>query len=83
MLLVRTWLRTKHWLTFEQKAEMKSRRRQRQIANDSGVAHTLDWLQTLSHTQRAYRKEAKRFLHCAITHKGKALSSMSNEDCSL
>ena len=41
----------------------------------------LDWLQTLSHTQRAYRKEAERFLLWAIVHKGKALSSMNNEDC--
>ena len=41
----------------------------------------LDWLNALSHTQRAYRKEAERFLLWAITHKGKALSSMSNEDC--
>ena len=41
----------------------------------------MDWLQALSNTQRAYRKEAERFLLWAITHKGKALSSMSNEDC--
>ena len=43
----------------------------------------MDWLQALSNTQRAYRKEAERFLLWAITHKGKALSSMSNEDCTL
>ena len=41
----------------------------------------MDWLQALSNTQRAYRKAAERFLLWAITHKGKALSSMSNEDC--
>lgn len=41
----------------------------------------MDWLQALSNTQRAYRTEAERFLLWAITHKGKALSSMSNEDC--
>ncbi len=71
------WLRSKQGLSPEQKAVLKSRRRQR----DTGVELGLDWLQALSHTQRAYRKEAERFLLWAITHKGKALSSMSNEDC--
>ena len=71
------WLRSKHGLTPEQKANLKARRRQR----DTGVEQGLDWLQALSNTQRAYRKEAERFLLWAITHKGKALSSMSNEDC--
>ena len=71
------WLRSKHGLTPDQKAHLKSRRRQR----DTGVEQGLDWLQSLSHTQRAYRKEAERLLLWAITHKGKALSSMSNEDC--
>ena len=32
-------------------------------------------------TQRAYRKRAERFRLSAITHKGKALSLISNEDC--
>ena len=71
------WLRSKHGLSPEQTAELKARRRQR----DTGVELGLDWLNALSHTQRAYRKEAERFLLWAITHKGKALSSMSNEDC--
>jgi site-specific recombinase XerD len=71
------WLRSKHGLTPDQKARLKARRRQR----DTGVEQGLDWLQALSNTQRAYRKEAERFLLWAITHKGKALSSMSNEDC--
>ncbi len=71
------WLRSKHGLTPDQKAHLKARRRQR----DTGVEQGMDWLQALSHTQRAYRKEAERFLLWAITHKGKALSSMSNEDC--
>jgi site-specific recombinase XerD len=81
------WLRSKHGLTPEQKARLKSRRRQRQIdatSDDSSAAEQgLDWLQALSNTQRAYRKEAERFLLWAITHRGKALSSMSNEDCTL
>ena len=71
------WLRSKHGLTPEQKQALKARRRQR----DTGVEQGLDWLQALSHTQRAYRKEAERFLLWAIVQKGKALSSMNNEDC--
>ncbi len=71
------WLKSKHGLTPDQKTQLQSRRRQR----DNGVEQGLDWLNALSHTQRAYRKEAERFLLWAITHKGKALSSMSNEDC--
>lgn len=71
------WLRAKHGLTPEQRANLKARRRHR----DLGVEQGLDWLQSLSHTQRAYRKEAERFLLWAITEKGRALSSMGNEDC--
>lgn len=71
------WIRSKHGLTADQKAKLKARRRQR----DTGVETGLDWLQSLSNTQRAYRKEAERFLLWAIVHKGKALSSMTNEDC--
>ena len=71
------WLRSKHGLTPDQKAHLKARRRQRDLSVEQG----LDWLQALSNTQRAYRKESERFLLWAITHKGKALSSMSNEDC--
>ncbi len=71
------WLRSKHGLTPDQKAHLKARRRQR----DTGVEQGLDWLQALSNTQRAYRKEAERFLLWAVMHKRRALSSMSNEDC--
>jgi site-specific recombinase XerD len=77
------WLRSKHGLSPEQKAHLKARRRQRHIGSDGGAELGTDWLQSLSHTQRAYRKEAERFLLWAITHRGKALSSMSNEDCTL
>ncbi len=45
-----------------------------------GLEQPLDWLGTLSNTQRAYRKEAERFLLWAIVDRGKALSSMTNED---
>jgi len=71
------WLRSKHGLSPQQKAQLTARRRQR----DLGIEQSLDWLQALSNTQRAYRKEAERFLLWAILHQGKALSSMSNEDC--
>ena len=75
------WLRSKHGLTPDQKAHLKARRRQRNAMGSHDVEQGLDWLQALSNTQRAYRKEAERFLLWAITHKGKALSSMGNEDC--
>ena len=71
------WLRSKHGLRPDQKATLVARRRHR----DLGIELGLDWLDALSHTQRAYRKEAERFLLWAIVHKRKALSSMTNEDC--
>lgn len=36
---------------------------------------------SLSHTQRAYLKEAERFLLWAVVEQGKALSSLTREDC--
>ena len=75
------WLRSKQGLTPEQKAHLKARRRQRDAMGEHSAEHGLDWLQALSNTQRAYRKDAERFLLWAITRKGKALSSMGNEDC--
>jgi site-specific recombinase XerD len=74
---VLAWLRSKHGMTPEQKAALKARRRHR----DSGYDGPLEWLQSLSNTQRAYRKEAERFLLWAIVEKGKPLSSMTQEDC--
>ena len=71
------WLRSKHGLTPEQKARLVARRRQK----DSGMPGHLEWLGALSNTQRAYRKEAERFLLWAIVEKGRALSSMTQEDC--
>ena len=41
----------------------------------------LDWLGYLSHTQRAYLKEAERFMLWAIVQHKKPLSSMTLEDC--
>jgi site-specific recombinase XerD len=74
---VLAWLRMKAGLTEEQKRRLKERRRQR----DTGVEQPLGWLQLLSHTQRSYRKEAERFMLWVIVQKGKALSSVSAEDC--
>ena len=41
----------------------------------------LDWLKDLSHTQRAYRKEAERLILWATLERGKPLSSLTHEDC--
>lgn len=71
------WLRSKHGIAPQDKAAAKARRRGR----DSGIEGPLEWLQYLSHTQRAYRKEAERFLLWAVVQQGKPLSSMTTEDC--
>ena len=74
------WLRSKHGLTPEQKVRLVARRRQKDHGMP-GEQGGLEWLQALSNTQRAYRKEAERFLLWAIVEKGRALSSMTQEDC--
>ncbi len=51
------------------------------LAGQASEADRFAWLAGLSHTQRSYRKEAERFLLWAIVHKGKAMSSMTAEDC--
>jgi site-specific recombinase XerD len=58
------------------RAERTQRRRTRRKATDPG-----DWVADLSHTQRAYRKEAERFLLWAVLNRGKALSSIDPGDC--
>lgn len=71
------WLRSKRGLSPEQKAALKRKR-----GIDSAVMQgPLDWLQYLSHTQRAYLKEAERFLLWAIVERKKPLSSMTVDDC--
>ncbi|MBI5255733.1 MAG: tyrosine-type recombinase/integrase [Burkholderiales bacterium] len=72
-----TWLQSKASLTPEQRAACKARRRGR----DTGVDGVAEWLGFLSHTQRAYRKEAERFLLWAVVERRKPLSSMATEDC--
>lgn len=74
---VLAWIRSKPGLTPEQVAAAKSRRRGR----DAGIQGPNDWMNFLSHTQRAYRKEAERFLLWAIIERRKPLSSMTAEDC--
>ena len=72
-----TWLQSKAGLTPEQLAAAKGRRR----GSDKGVEEPSEWLSFPSHTQRAYRKEAERFLLWAIVERRKPLSSMTTEDC--
>lgn len=73
---VLTWLRSKPGLPPEQVARLRERRR------DLGsVPGPLDWLHYLSNTQRAYRKEAERFLLWALLARCKPLSSMDTDDC--
>ena len=74
------WLQSKHPLSPEAEAKKRARRRGR--AGSTGAAEApLAWLDVLSHTQRACRKEAERFLLWAILERGKPLSSMTTEDC--
>ncbi|RZI40340.1 int, tyrosine-based site-specific recombinase [Herbaspirillum sp. HC18] len=72
-----TWLQSRHGVSPAQKAALK---RQRGI-DPTAPEGPLEWLNYLSHTQRAYRKEVERFLLWAIVQHGKPLSSMTLEDC--
>jgi site-specific recombinase XerD len=71
------WIRSRHGILPEKKASLK---RHRQIDPDAPES-PLDWLNYLSHTQRAYLKEAERFMLWAIVQHQKPLSSMAMEDC--
>jgi site-specific recombinase XerD len=71
------WLRAKPGLTPEQRAVMK---RRRGVGPDDTEAPD-EWLSYLSNTQRAYLKEAERFLLWAVIQRNKPLSSMTPEDC--
>jgi site-specific recombinase XerD len=71
------WIRSKHGLSPEQKAAIKRKRRIDPAAPEDPLA----WLNYLSNTQRAYRKEAERFLLWAIVQHQKPLSSMTLDDC--
>ncbi|BAL27310.1 site-specific integrase [Azoarcus sp. KH32C] len=71
------WLRAKPGPSPQQMVTMHARKR------GASAAVEVDPLSLgfLSNTQRSYRKEAERFLLWAILVQGKALSSMSLEDC--
>lgn len=71
-----TWLRSKPGLPAAEIARLRAGRRD--VVTEPGP---LDWLHYLSNTQRAYRKEAERFLLWAIWIRLKPLSSMTTEDC--
>ena len=71
------WIRTRHGVLPDKKAALK---RYRQIDPEAPES-PLDWLNYLSHTQRAYLKEAERFMLWAIVQHRQPLSSMSMEDC--
>jgi len=74
---VLTWIRSKQGLSPARKAAL-----QRQRGIDPAVPEgPMAWLNYLSHTQRAYLKEAERFLLWAIVQHKKPLSSMTLEDC--
>ena len=75
------WLRSRHGLTPDQKAQLRARRPQRDVMGNHGVEQGIDWLQALPTTLRAYRIEAERFLLRAVTHKGNALCLMSHKEC--
>lgn len=71
------WLRSKSGLDDAKRMSLK---RQRGI-DSAGAEGPLDWLQYLSHTQRAYLKEIERFMLWAIVQRKKALSSLTADDC--
>jgi site-specific recombinase XerD len=72
-----TWIKSKHGLSPEKKRALQERR-----GIDPALAQIgLEWLAYLSHTQRAYLKEAERFLLWVILEKQKPLSSMTLNDC--
>ncbi len=71
------WIKTRQGMSLEQKRAVQVKRG---IAPGSAEG-PLDWLGYLSHTQRAYLKEAERFMLWAIVQHKKPLSSMTLEDC--
>ncbi|HEX7635790.1 MAG TPA: phage integrase family protein [Noviherbaspirillum sp.] len=74
---VLTWIRSRHGLSQAGKAALQRRRGIDPAVPEGPMA----WLNYLSHTQRAYLKEAERFLLWAIVQHKKPLSSMTLDDC--
>jgi site-specific recombinase XerD len=74
---VLAWIHSKSGVSLLSKTAMTS-----EHGVDSGVQEgPIAPAKRLSHTQRAYRKEAERFLLWAVIQHGKPLSSMSADDC--
>lgn len=71
------WLQTRRPLGADKISAIKIKRGVDPDAKDG----PLDWLNYLSHTQRAYLREAERFLLWAIIVRRKPLSSMNVADC--
>ncbi len=72
------WLRSKRPLSPEAQADKRARQRGGSACDPDAP---LAWLDVLSHTQRACRKEAERFLLWCILERKIPLSSMTVEDC--
>lgn len=73
------WLRSKGGKAARRARSSATRRETPDMRASAALSEA--WMQNLSHTQRAYRKEAERFLLWAILNRRKALSSMALEDC--
>lgn len=71
------WIKTRQGMPPEQKRAVQAKRG----VDPDAPEGPLDWLGYLSHTQRAYLKEAERFMLWAIVQHRKPLSSMTLEDC--
>ena len=74
---VLTWVRSKHSLSPTRKAALQHQRG----IDPTAPEGPMGWLNYLSHTQRAYLKEAERFMLWAIVQHKKPLSSMTVDDC--
>ncbi|MDO8729452.1 MAG: site-specific integrase [bacterium] len=72
-----TWLKSKHGPSEAVIAKKKASSSSQKMDPSNPLA----WLSSLSNTQRAYKKEAERFLLWAIVQHKKPLSSMTLEDC--
>jgi site-specific recombinase XerD len=74
---VLAWISAKPGLSAEERAALQRKRG----IDPAAPEGPQDWLHYLSNTQRAYLKEAERFLLWAIVQRKKPLSSMTPEDC--
>lgn len=71
------WIKTRKSVSPEQKCAVQFKR-----GIEPGAAEgPIDWLGYFAHTQRAYLKEAERFMLWAVMQPRKPLSSMTLENC--